>query len=162
MNGDAAHVEARQVGSLGKGGARLGPRNTELVLLAPGRDFLVGTGINVRVDPDGDVDGRVARSGDFAECVKFGFRFDVELENPSIKCKRHLCPCLADPREHDLVGGDACGAHLANLALGNDVGAGPFVSQRANNGKVVVGLYRKKNPCIEACQGIGKDAVVTL
>ena len=70
---DADDLQAGQAGGLGIDLGRAGDRDAELVFLLAGGDLLMGPGVDVGVDADGDRGGHAQRGGDFGQGAQFGF-----------------------------------------------------------------------------------------
>ncbi len=77
-------------------GRRLGEGHAELVLGLAGRDLVVGLGVDIGVDAEGDAGNRPARVCHLAQRAKLRLRFHVEGEDAAVERKGHLGACLAD------------------------------------------------------------------
>ena len=55
----ADDLDAWELGTAGINVARIRPWNAEFVLVSPGRNFLMGGGVDIRIDPHGNLGRRL-------------------------------------------------------------------------------------------------------
>jgi hypothetical protein len=78
---NADEVDAPVVSDPLREGQRLVHGNTELVAAPPGGDVVVGAGVDVRVDAQGDAGALAEAGADAVEVIEFGARLDVEEQD---------------------------------------------------------------------------------
>ena len=140
MHGEAGRRQVRQFGGPGVGRQRPVDRDAELVLLAAGRDLVVGPGIDIGIDAQGDPRRDPGPGGDGGDQVEFRFRFDIELVDAGAQRQGDFLLRLADAGKHDPAGRNARGKRPAQFAARHDIGAGAQPGERRNDRLVGVGL----------------------
>ena len=128
----------------------IGIGNTELVLRPAGGDLGMRAGIDIRIDPQDDARRAVHRGGDRRQHRQLLGAFHVDLRDVLGERQPQFAFALADAREHDAVGRDACRAGAAQLALADDVGAGALGREQPQHREPVVRLHRVMDVRIQA------------
>ena len=144
-------------------GRGLRERHAELVLGFAGRDLVVGLGVDIGIDPDGDPRDRAPRRRHLAQRPKLGLRLDIEGEDAGLERKCHLLARLADAGENDQLGRHLDRQRAAQLAFRHHVHAGAEPRQRGQHAEIGIGLDRVADE--RAGRGrerIGEHAIVTL
>src|SRR3712207_2740660 len=114
--------------------------DAELVEGAPGGDVLVGLGVHVRVDPQGDPGALAVPAGEPVEVLELRGGLDVEEQDALPEARHELPLRLADPGEDHLLRVEP-GAHRpVELADGDDISPCPEGGQSAQNREFAVGL----------------------
>ena len=85
MHGHAHHLEIGQAAGQGKGLARQIDVDAELVLLAAGGDLGVRAGIDVGIDPDGDVGLHAELGRDGVQGLELGRALDIDLADAGLR-----------------------------------------------------------------------------
>ena len=123
MHVDAGEADAGQLRRVGIDLAGAEPGDAELVLGLAGGDLVVGLGVDVRIDPDGDLDRPPLRRGDLRDAGDLGLRFDIEAVDAGVDRKGDLPRRLADAGKDDPLRRASGGERPAEFALGHDVAA---------------------------------------
>ena len=160
MHGKSDRLDPRQIGGKAIGGHRLAMRDAEFVLLAAGRDVAVGLCVDIGIDPDRDP-RRVPRAAasSLSRCSS-GTELDIDLVDVCVERRLELGTGLADPREKNALRGHAGGKSAAQLAFGNDIGAGAEGGEEPQNGEVGIGLDRVADQRLLAEESVGKTLVL--
>src|SRR3712207_3083392 len=124
--------------------------DAELVEGAPGGDVLVGLGVHVRVDPQGDPGPLAVPAGEPIEVLELRGGLDVEEQDALSQTRHKLLLRLADPGEDDLFRVEPSAHRPVEFSDGDDVRPGPEGCQSVQNGEVPVRLHRVAHQVIEA------------
>jgi len=120
----------------------------------------VGTGIDVRIDPDRDPCDSAGFAGKPREQFELRLGFDVDAEDVGGQGRTQLGLGLADAGEQDFVRRNAGGQRPLQLAAGHHVGAGAELRQRAQHRLIGVRLHGVTHQHLLAGKSLGEDAVV--
>jgi len=156
MHGDPDHPQVGQAAGQGVGIAGEVDIDAELVLLAPRGDLGVGAGIDIGVDPDGDVGGDAELPRHRVQGLELGRALDVDLTHPGLQRCHQLGSLLADAGIDDAPGRDAGRKGALHLAHRDDVGACPQLAEQPDHRQVRVGLHRVANAGIHAPDAVGE------
>ena len=161
MGGEADRLDRRQRGGLGIERHGVRPGDAEFVAGPAGGDFVVRSGVDIRVDPRRHPRGPAHRCGDGGQHAQFLGAFDVDLADVLGQREAKFPLGLADAGIHDPAGRNAGGAGPAKFALADHVGAGALAAEQRQDGEVVVGLHRVMRLRIEAgvAQRLGQRAI---
>ena len=97
MHVDAGDLDPRQLRGAGIDHAGAVQRHAELVLGLAGRDFGVGTGIDIGIDPDRDPRDSAGLAGQPREQLEFRLGFDIDAEDVLGQRRAQFGFGLADP-----------------------------------------------------------------
>ena len=161
MHVDAGEAHAWKPRAVGVDLAGPQPGNAELVLGLAGGDLVVGPGVDIRIDADGDVDGPSLGGGNFGDAFDLGFGFGVEAVDAGIDREGDLAGRLADPGKDDPLRRAAGGESAAKLAFGNHVATRSLGDQSADHRLVGVRLHGVADHRVEAGEGVAEDPVVS-
>jgi ketosteroid isomerase-like protein len=115
-----------------------GDIDAELVIAKAGGDVGVGLGVDVGVDADGDAGLDAEAGGDGIDERELGFRFAVEAVDAAGESVLHFFAGFADAGEDHLFRAAAGAENAVEFAAGDDVEAGAFGGQEAENAQVRV------------------------
>ena len=162
MHVDAGNMQARQLRGMAIDLTRAADRDAELVFGFAGRDLGMGPGIDIRIDPDRNIDFARLAVSDLRQQFQFGLGFDIHAQNVFVDRERKFGRGLADAGEHDLLWRNAGGAHAAQLAARHHVGAGAEPRQRRDHRLVGIGLDRVADERRHVGKGFREDPVMPL
>ena len=140
MDGKAHRADAGQRGGKAIGGDCFVRVDPEFVLFFAGRDLGVGLRVDVGIDPERNSGGAPRSVATAARRRSSGsdstFNWWMPWESATAISRRSL----ADPRENDALGRNAGGESAPQLALRDDVRAGPETGKNPQHGEVRIGL----------------------
>ena len=113
-----------------------GDIDAELVIAKAGGDIGVGLGVDVGVDADGDTGLDAETGGDGIDEREFRFRFAVEAVDAARESVFDLFAGFADAGEDHLFRAAAGAEDAVEFAAGDDVEAGAFGGEEAEDAQV--------------------------
>ena len=145
MQRKAAHGEALLRGQPAINGRRFADRHAKFILPQSGRDFGMGSGINIGIDPQHGRRRLAHRPGKFGNRHTFFFELDIELANPGIDRFAQFVRRFADAGKDNVGGRHARGERALHLTDRDDVRAKALARQDAEYGEIGICLDRKGN-----------------
>ncbi|OIQ67514.1 hypothetical protein GALL_509060 [mine drainage metagenome] len=143
MHVDPDHLQPWQAGGFGINLGRTRDRDAELVFLFAGRDFRMGLGVNVRIDPNGDRGDFAQRDRHLGQRAHLGLGFDVELPNTAFERYPHFLVRFANTREHDTLARNPRRLGAQVFASRDHIHAGAQIAKGLEHRNVRQGLDRK-------------------
>ena len=116
--------------------------DAKLVLVKPGSDEVMGVGVNVGIDAQGDGRHLPHRGGNVDDDVELGLALDVEHPDTELKRAAYLAVGLSDAGKHDVGRLETGGYRLVDLSPADTVGAKSGGGDAPEYLGIVVGLYR--------------------
>ena len=120
----------------------------------------MGSGIDIRIDPQRNWRLHSLAAGDFIQVSKFRFALDVETEDALVECILDFLPRLADSGEGAFLRIAAGREHAEKLAPRDDVEARAFTRKQIEDGAVRVRLNGVADQVVDPSEGRVEPAIV--
>ena len=138
------------------------PGHAELIARPPGRYLVMGLGVHIRIDAEGDPGRGAARGRNLGHGAQLVLGLHVERVDAFIQRVGDLLARLADTGKHDALRRNARCPGAPQLAFRNHIHAGAQGTEGAQHRQIGIGFDGEADQRVAALEGIGEHTVVAL
>ena len=148
------HLQTAQADVLQLGRARIHARDflerdSKLVVVGAGGDFLVGLGVHIGVHADGHRRGFLELAGDPVDAFQFRFAFHVKTIDPLAQSEGDFILRLAHAGKDAFTRVASGGNDPLDLTAAHGIKAAAQIRQRAHDAEVGVGFHGETDQVIQ-------------